>query len=80
MSKLFFMAMILFATSTKAQDTSYYRQHNHFYMMVRTQMNDSTVVLRFVPQLTKKQKRNNVIFTVITGVVFGGLSYWFWSK
>ena len=74
------MAMILFATSTKAQDTSYYRQSNHFYMMVRTQINDSTMVLKFVPQLTKKQKRNNTIFTVVTGVIFTGLTAWFWWK
>ena len=72
--------MILFTTSTKAQDTTYYHHHNHFYMTVRTQISDSIVVKRFVPQLTKKQKRNNTIFTVVTGVLFGGISYWFWSK
>ena len=72
--------MILFTVSTKAQDTTYYQQRNHFYRMVRTQMNDSTVVLSFVPQLTKKQKRNNTIFTVVTGIVFTGLTAWFWWK
>jgi hypothetical protein len=49
-------------------------------MTVRTQINDSTMVLKFVPQLTKKQKRNNTIFTVVTGIVFTGLTAWFWWK
>jgi hypothetical protein len=80
MSKLIFMVMILFTVSTKAQDTTYYQQRNHFYMTVRTQINDSTMVLKFVPQLTKKQKRNNTIFTVVTGIVFTGLTAWFWWK
>jgi hypothetical protein len=79
MRKIFFTVMVLFVTSTKAQDTIYYHQRNHFYRVIRTQMNDSSMVGLF-PQLTKKQKRSNNIFAVTAGVIFTGLAIWYFNK
>lgn len=80
MKKLLTTTAIALSLSCAAQDTTYYQQRNHFYRMVRTQMDDSTVMVKFVPQLTKKQKRGNTIFTIVVGSIFAGLTTWFWVK
>lgn len=80
MKKLLTTAAIALSLSCAAQDTTYYQQRNHFYRMIRTQVNDSIVTLKFTPQLTKKQKRNNVIFVTVIGTIFTGLTAWYWIR
>jgi hypothetical protein len=48
-------------------------------MAVKTQITDSAVYKQHYSMHLKKINRRNRIVTIVVGVVFGGISTWFWS-
>ena len=80
MKKILIVIAILFSVNGKAQDTTYFAQRNTLYMQIRQRVTDSSVIHQRLHVKTPKQKRNDRIFCIVTGVIFGGLTTWFWSK
>ena len=80
MKKILVIIAILFSVNGKAQDTTYFAHRNELYMSIRQRVTDPVTISQRLHIKTQKQKRNDRIFCVVTGVIFGGLTAWFWSK
>ena len=80
MKKLLTTTAIILSLSCAAQDTTYYQQRKDLYMSVKTHITDSALYKQQYSALKARRYRNNTIFTIIVGVVFGGISTWFWGK
>jgi hypothetical protein len=72
--------MILFAMSTKAQDTTYFQKRNDLYRVVRTHVTDSTTYKQHFSYRTKQHQRNDRVFELVVGSIFIGLTGWFFIK
>jgi len=80
MKKLLTTTAIILSLSCAAQDTTYYQQRNNLYMRVRTQVTDSASYKQYYSVLKAKQYKNNTIVSIVVGVIFGGISAWYWGK
>ena len=80
MKKLLTTTAIILSLSSTAQDTTYYQKRNTLYMSVRVPATDSVLYKRHFSVLKAKQHKRDIIFTIVTGVLFGGISAWFWSR
>jgi hypothetical protein len=80
MKKLLTTTAIILSLNCAAQDTTYYQHRAKLYMAIRTQVTDSTVYKQHYSMQLRKQNRKNRIMTVIVGVVFSGISAWYWSR
>jgi len=74
------MVMILFAVSTKAQDTTYIQKRNDLYRVVRTHVTDSTTYKQHFTSVITRHQRNDRIFVTVVASVFIGLTGWFFIK
>jgi hypothetical protein len=90
MKKLIVIVSILFSvnsfgqmtTNTIKRDTSYYLKGNTMNMTIKYNEyipKESPLYNIGLVDRKRKQKRNNRIFTIVTGVIFGSISVWFWS-
>ena len=80
MKKLLTTTAIILSLSCAAQDTTYYQKRNTLYMSVRVPATDSVSYKHHFSVLKAKQHKHDIIFTVVAGVLFGGISTWFWSR
>lgn len=80
MKKLLTTTAIILSLSCAAQDTTYYQKRNNLYMSIRVPATDSISYKQHFSVLKARQHKHNVIFTIVTGVLFGGISAWFWSR
>jgi hypothetical protein len=80
MKKLLTTTAIILSLNCAAQDTTYFQRRNDLYMSIRTHVADSTLYKQHYSVLKAKRHRNDVIFTIAAGVLFGGISAWFWNK
>jgi len=80
MGKIIFIVMILFAVSTKAQDTTYLQKRNDLYRVVRTHVTDSTTYKQHFTSVITRHQRNDRIFVTVVASVFIGLTGWFFIK
>jgi hypothetical protein len=74
------MVMVLFAVSTKAQDTTYIQKRNDLYRVVRTHVTDSTTYKQHFTSVITRHQRNDRIFVTVVASVFIGLTGWFFIK
>jgi hypothetical protein len=80
MKKLLTTTAIILSLGCAAQDTTYYQQRKDLYMSVRTRITDSTLYKHHYSVSKAKRHKNNIIFATVVGVIFGGISTWFWNK
>jgi hypothetical protein len=82
MKKILIIIAILFSVNGKAQDTTYFSHHNQLYSEIRTRVRvtDSAIIKSHFHYVSPKRKRNDRIFCAVAGVIFGGITAWFWSK
>jgi len=80
MKKLLTTTAIILSLGCAAQDTTYYQKRNTLYMSVRVPATDNVSYKHHFSVLKAKQHKRDIIFTVVAGVLFGGISTWFWSR
>ena len=80
MKKLILAIAILFSLSSQAQDTTYVMKRAKLYMVMRQEVTSPDARQAFDLAQRKKKRRNDTIFTIVVGVIFGGISTWYWSK
>jgi hypothetical protein len=80
MKKILIVIAILFSVNGKAQDTTYFAHRDQFYMQIRQRVTDSSVIRQHYYIKSPRRRRNDRIYCIVTGVIFGGLTAWFWAK
>ena len=79
MKKLLIIFAILFATNCKAQDTTYYQKRDNLYMMIRSEVKDTTLSKRFYIN-EQRRKRSNRVWSIVAGVIWGSITGWYLMK
>ena len=79
MKKLIVVLSILFSVNCVGQDTSFYRMRNEFYMVVRQPIpKDNPLVVNYMTDKKRIDRRKqNRIFTIVSGVIFTSLTIWY---
>ena len=79
MKKLIVVLSILFSVNCVGQDTSIYRVRNEFYMVVRQPIpKDNPLVVNYMTDKKRiDRKKQNRIFSIVTGVIFTSLTIWY---
>ena len=80
MHKLFFIVLVLFTMSTRAQDTTYIQKRSDLYRQVRTHVTDSSSYKQYFSYRREQRRRNDRVFVGAITSVFLGLTIWFFHK
>ena len=80
MHKLFFIVLVLFTMSTRAQDTTYIQKRSDLYRRVRTHVTDSSSYKQYFSYRREQRRRNDRVFVGTVASVFLGLTVWFFYK
>ncbi len=82
MKKLIVIVAILFATNVKAQDTSYYYNHYELYrnISIKTKVVDTPTLLKYKAFNMKKKKRKDRVISIVAGVIWSGLTAWYFIR
>jgi hypothetical protein len=75
MKKVLTTLSIIVALNCSGQDTTYVQHHHKLFAITKTLVTDSIIYKQHYRVMTRRQKRNNVLFSVSAGIVFFGIVF-----
>lgn len=78
MKKIITLVLILFTINCVGQDTTYFRQREELYMSIRTKITDTTIQRKYLPDLKKQRRRDN-IFILSVASFFTAATIWYFK-